>query len=218
MDVKALYARRFDERDRAWKAVVWKLLWTEAFRRYVRPDDVVLDVGAGDCDFINAVEARRRIAVDLNPDMAVHAAEGVETHVARAERLDFVDDGSVDVAFTSNFLEHLPDKAAVLAVLREVKRVLRPGGTFLLVGPNVRFLPGAYWDYFDHHVPLTDKSVAEALHLEGFEVAHVEPRFLPYTVKSRLPRAAFLVKGYLRTRRVFAPVVGKQFFVVAKKP
>jgi ubiquinone/menaquinone biosynthesis C-methylase UbiE len=217
VDVKDIYARRFTDQDRAWKATVWQLIWTHVLHVHVAADDVVIDVGAGSCELINAVQAKRRIAFDLNPDVASWAADGVETRVGPAQQLD-LPDASVDVAFTSNFLEHLPDKPAVLAVLREVRRVLKPGGKLVLVGPNLRFVSGAYWDYFDHHVPLTDKSVVEALELERFEVLHVEPHFVPYTVKSRLPRVAAFVTAYLKARAVLAPLVGKQFYVVARKP
>lgn len=40
-----------------------------------------------------------------------------------------------------------------------------------------------FWDYFDHHLPLTHLSLSEGLELAGFEVQRVVPRFLPYTVK-----------------------------------
>jgi len=86
------------------------------------------------------------------------------------------------------------------------------------MGPNIRVLPGAYWDYSDHHVPLSDKSVSEALLLHGFELRHVEPRFLPYTVKGAGPRWRWLVEAYLATRPLSSALLGKQFLIVAAKP
>ena len=44
--------------------VLWDSLWEYRFRGMVRPGDCVLDLGAGYCNFINAVVARRRIDVD----------------------------------------------------------------------------------------------------------------------------------------------------------
>jgi predicted SAM-dependent methyltransferase len=52
---------------------------------------------------------------------------------------------SLDVVFTSNFLEHLPDKASVEQTVKEAGRALKPGGRLICMGPNVKYLPGAYW-------------------------------------------------------------------------
>jgi SAM-dependent methyltransferase len=218
MDLTQLYRNRFDEADRARKARVWDVLYRRVFGRWVDPEGTVLDVGAGFCEFINAARAKRRIAVDLNPDARQFADSGVELHTVSASHLDFLGNGTVDVVFSSNFLEHLPDKDEVSNVTREILRVLRPGGTLMLMGPNVRLIPGAYWDFFDHHVALSERSLCELLVLNGFEIAHVEGRFLPYTTRSALPQAPWLVALYLMLRPLSSAVLGKQFFVVAKKP
>ena len=120
--------------------------------------------------------------------------------------------------FTSNFLEHLPSKEAVSRVLSEAHRVLKPGGRFVLMGPNIRHLGGRYWDYFDHHVPLSDASTAEVLLLKGFRLEHVEPRFLPYTLKGSRLRWRCLVHAYLALRPISSRWLGKQFLIIAVKP
>jgi dolichol-phosphate mannosyltransferase len=122
--------------------------------------------------------------------------------VRSVQDLTFLADETVDVVFSSNLFEHLPDKASLLAFVIEIARVLRPGGRLLVMGPNIRVLPGEYWDYFDHQIPLTEEAL---------------PRFLPYTVRSRLPKWRWLVKAYLRLGRVAWFFFGRQFFVVARK-
>ena len=126
-------------------------------------------------------------------------------------------DGSVDVVFTSNFFEHLPSKDVLTRVVRAAWRVLKPGGTIIVMGPNIRFLANVYWDFYDHHVPLSDRSVAELLAACGFVISCVEPRFMPYTVKSWLPEWGWLVRAYLALRPVSSALVGKQFLVIARK-
>lgn len=217
-DLTELYRNRFDENARAQKARVWKVLYEKVFGRWIRPQDTVLDLGAGYCEFINSARAQRRIAVDLNPDAASFVAPGVELHTVPANQLDFLPDASVDVCFSSNFLEHLPGKDEVSNVIREARRVLRPGGTLILLGPNVRLIPGPYWDFFDHHVPLSERSLGELLAITGFELLHVEGRFLPYTTRSALPQAPWLVALYLMMRPLSSFVLGKQFLIVARKP
>lgn len=212
-----LYANRFDESDRAWKNEVWAILWTRVFSAWVKPTDIVVDLGAGYCEFINHAVAKRRIAVDVNPETTRAAAPGVEVKSCSADELGFLARGEVDVVFTSNFLEHLPSKEAVSRVFDEVQRVLRPGGRFILMGPNIRCLADKYWDYFDHHVPLSHASVCEALELHGFQLDHVEPRFVPYTVKGSRLRWGVLVELYLALRPLSSTALGKQFLVVAQK-
>jgi len=64
--------------------------------------------------------------------------------------------------------------------------------------PNIKYVKGAYWDFFDHITPLTESSMCEALEMAGFRIKKVIPRFLPYTTKSRIPQHPFLVWMYLK--------------------
>ena len=73
-----------------------------------------------------------------------------------------------------------------------------------------------YWDYFDHHVPLTDKSIAEGLEVVGFKVEISIDRFLPFTRKSKIPKHPVLVKLYLMFPFIWR-LMGKQELVTAEK-
>lgn len=179
-------------------------------------ESTVLDIGAGYCEFINNIRARRKYAVDLNEDTHRFAAPDVEVFTCSATRLDFLPDNSIDVTFVSNFLEHLGTKEGVFEVLREIHRVSKPVGHVLVLQPNIKYAYKQYWDFFDHHIPLSDKSLAEALVIAGFDIDRILPRFLPYSTKSRLPTFPLLVKLYLKVPLVWR-ILGKQAFVVARK-
>jgi SAM-dependent methyltransferase len=140
----------------------------------------------------------------------------VRVVIAYSHDMADVASDSVDVVFVSNFFEHLPDKQVFLDTLREIRRVLRPGGKLLIFQPNIRFLNGAYWDFIDHYLPLTDRTLVEALHLVGLRIDEVRPRFLPYTTRSRLPRWPWLVRLYLQLRPAHW-IFGRQAFVAARK-
>jgi ubiquinone/menaquinone biosynthesis C-methylase UbiE len=103
-----------------------------------RPGETVLELGPGPGAF--TLEAARRvgpegklIAVDLQPEMIARVNEkvrqagvtNVETHVANAYDLP-LPDASADRAFLVTVLPEIPDP---VKALREVHRVLKPGGT-----------------------------------------------------------------------------------------
>lgn len=213
-----LYAMRFHNDERASKARLWRVICREFFAGYVPDDACVVDLGAGYCDFINNVSARRRIAVDLNPDTVRFAAPGVEVFRLPLEDLSAaVDSGTVDLAFASNVFEHLRGPDELLKVLTNVRTALRPGGRIMIMQPNVRLVGGAFWDFFDHTLPLTERGMTEALEVAGFRVIECRARFLPYTIKSRLPQWACLVRMYLHLRPA-QYLMGKQMLVVAERP
>jgi len=211
-----LYERRFAGRE-AYRQAVWCVLCQEFFSRWISPDATVLDLGAGNCEFINAVTARRRLALDLNPQTALKAATGIEVWLRNCAEPWLVEAGSVDVIFTSNFFEHLPAKPDLSATLAQAHRALRAGGTLLAIGPNVRYTGGAYWDFWDHHIPLTDRSLSEALEQAGFRVTKSVPRFLPYTMSGGATYPFLFLKAYLRLPLLWR-LFGQQFFIVAVKP
>ena len=97
-----------------------------------------------------------------------------------------------------NFFEHLPSKQALRASLQEAFRCLRSGGRLIAIGPNIKFLGGRYWDFFDHYLPLTERSLAESMHLEGFEMEVVRASFLPYTMSLGLRPPIWTVRLYVR--------------------
>ncbi|MGD1253669.1 class I SAM-dependent methyltransferase [Mycobacterium seoulense] len=213
-----LYAVRFHDGEREVKARLWRVICREFFARYSTEDACVLDLGAGYCDFVNNISARRRIAVDINPETARFAGPGVEVHQLPLEQLgEVVDHATVDLAFASNVFEHLRDPEALLKVLANVREVLRPGGRLMIIQPNVRLVGGAFWDFFDHTLPLSERGMSEALAVAGFRIVECRARFLPYTTKSRLPQWAFLVRLYLRFRPAQF-LLGKQMLVVAERP
>jgi ubiquinone/menaquinone biosynthesis C-methylase UbiE len=204
------HASRFVEDQR--RDVLWQSLWRYRFSAMVAADDCVLDLGTGYGSFINAVVARRRIAVDAWEGFPAHLAPGIEYHVGSVTDLAFLDDGAVDFAFASNLFEHLTkeDFATVLAALR---RKLSARGTLTILQPNYRYAFREYFDDFDHKTVYSHISLADYLVANGYDVFAIEPRFMPLSVKSRLPVKPFLIRAWLAS-----PIkpMGKQMLLRAR--
>jgi SAM-dependent methyltransferase len=210
--LKALYSARFSAESER-RQDIWQVLCSDFFQAWVPRDAAVLDLAAGHCEFINNIVAGRRVAVDLNPDVKLRAADGVEAHVLRSDSLTGIDTHSIDRVFISNFFEHL-NHETILATLVEVRRVLKPSGQLLLLQPNVRFCARDYWQFFDHITPIDDRAMTEAFAQTGYRVVKNIPRFLPYTTKSWLPSGPALVRLYLKVPLAWR-VMGAQTFMVA---
>lgn len=209
-----LYRIRFAEAELPRKNAIWKVICRDFLQKFVPRDGVVVDVACGYGEFLNNIKARRKIAVDLNPDARNFLDNSVEFNLARATDLGSIVNGEADVVFTSNFLEHLPDKKTLDLFLAQVKQALKPGGKYIILGPNLRYLQGEYWDFYDHHLGLTHLSLIEALQLSGLKVQICVERFLPYTTQGALPTHPLLVKLFLRLPVAWR-IFGKQFFIVA---
>lgn len=215
-NLNKLYRERFDAGEISKRNRLWRVLCTDFFQKFIPEDSIVLDIGAGYCEFINNIRARKKYAVDLNDDVCRLANQDVEVFVSSASHLDFLPDNSIDITFMSNFLEHLKTKEEVLEVLVEIHRVCKPGCAVLILQPNIRYAYQQYWDFFDHNIPLSDKSLVEALAITGFKIEKLFPRFLPFTTKSRLPQVQLLVKIYLKIPITWR-ILGKQAFIIARK-
>ncbi len=112
-----------------------------------RYHDEVLDIGCGNGHHLFAMDGyfRHATGIDISAGM-VHAAERrmpatldsfYDFFVDDAQILAHVPDASKDVVLCVGALEHMPDKRAVL---ESVNRVLRPGGRFVCLTLNDRFV------------------------------------------------------------------------------
>ena len=211
-----IYSERFSDSEEERKVQIWKVLVSNFFQRYVPATGSVLDLGTGNGEFINAVQAEQKFAVDLNPDSRNKLNSSIEFVETSSTNLSMIENQSIDTIFTSNFFEHLPNAESLVDTLNECRACLKPTGTLVVLIPNIKYVKGDFWDYLDHTLPLTHLSMIEALQLAKFDVTEVYPRFLPYTIKNRrLKPPLGLLKIYLKSPWIW-PIFGKQMLVVAR--
>jgi SAM-dependent methyltransferase len=209
-----VYDRRF-RKTKQFRTRMWKILCHDFFQKYIAPDSCVVEIAAGYCEFINHIQAARRIAIDINPDIHHHAAPGVEIFQASAMDLYQIGNQTADVVFVSNFFEHI-SKLDMVRCINEIHRILKPDGRILILQPNYRYCWRDYWMFFDHVTPIDDRALVEVLELLGFKIQRCIPRFLPYTTKQRLPQSETMVRWYLKMPFLWS-FFGAQTFVCGYK-
>jgi SAM-dependent methyltransferase len=213
-ELTRLYSRRFSEADFEQKDAIWREI-VRYLQRYVREDWTVLDIACDRGYFIRHVHAREKWASDIRDvsELLPASIRFVQSDGAALE--EHVPAGYFDVAFMSNYLEHLESGERVVEQLRTVARLLKPTGRVIVLQPNIRLVGESYWDFIDHKVALTEKSLVEAADLAGFRTRDLITRFLPYTTKSRFPQHPSFVRTYLRLRPAWL-VFGKQTLYVGE--
>jgi SAM-dependent methyltransferase len=192
--------------------VVWKEICRFLQKRYIPEQAMILEIGAGHCHFINQIRGRERHALDISNEIIRYAGQGVRTHVQSCTSMTEIDDGFFDLVFASNVFEHLTREETIKA-LSEIKRVLNENGKLILIQPNFRYCFKDYFDDYTHVQIFTHRGLADLLIASGFSILDTTPRFLPFSMKSSLPKHHWLVRLYLQSP--FKPFAG-QMLIVAK--
>jgi ubiquinone/menaquinone biosynthesis C-methylase UbiE len=176
-----------------------------------RPGERVLDLGCGAGRCLRAL--REAGAEPVGVELAEAALErarrnvpGAELHLLAPGGEIPLEDGSVDLVWCSEVLEHVPDTAALLS---EARRVLRTGGGLLVTTPShdlprrlmialARF--DAHFDPLGQHVRFySRRSLARVLDAFAFEEVHVEgiggPPLLRETLVARARKARLAARA-----------------------
>ena len=214
LDLGKVYQFRFaglrqDKKDATW-AIVTR--WIES--RLDNPKSV-LDPAAGRGEFIIASHAIERWACDLS-DQRTSWPTGVTTRFGDIYKVD-LPINYFDLIFVSNFLEHLATPDEIYQYLVQLRKSLKPGGMLAIMGPNFRYCAKEYYDFADHLLPLTHRTIEEHLAAAGLKHQSTVARFLPLSFRSQRFSFPWLVKLYLAVP-IFWRMFGKQFFIVATRP
>ena len=215
-DLDEIYARRFRDPEARAKDLVWAEIG-KYLQRFVDPEAPSLDIACDQGYFSRHITSGEKWACDMRD---VAALLPPDVHFVQASGLalrDRVPTAHFGTVFMSNYLEHLGSSAEVVEQLRVATDLLRPGGRVVVLQPNIRLTGAAYWDFIDHKVPLTEKSLVEAAEMAGLATERVIVRFLPYTTKSAVPKNPMLVRLYLRVPLAWR-FMGGQTLYVGRRP
>lgn len=135
--------------------------------RFLSGSTTFLELGAGDCSLSIAVAARVRTvyAVEVSEEIVARQRGPGNFSLVLSDGTSIpVPEGSVDVAYSNQLMEHLhPDDAA--AQLRNVHRALRRGGVYICLTPNALSGPHDISGEFD--------AVATGFHLKEYTYAEL---------------------------------------------
>ena len=135
LDVQNAYRERYRSSQPGWRASGEQ--FEDLVRSHVTPESRVLDLGCGRGGVVELFWREVSLAAGLDPDassLAEHRSHGLPVIRGRGEQLPFAAE-SFDLVVSVWVLEHLRDPRVVLD---EVRRVLRPGGHFVFLTPNLR--------------------------------------------------------------------------------
>jgi ubiquinone/menaquinone biosynthesis C-methylase UbiE len=177
--------------------------WAETVQKDILPwalgtrdlGDDVLEVGPGPGQTTEILRTRtpRLTAVEVDEALATKLADklkgsNVEVVHADGTALPF-DDGRFSAATSFTMLHHVPSPAAQDQLLKELRRVLRPGG--VLIGVDSVESP-EWWDLHvdDTCVPVNPETLPARLEQAGFvevEVQRASPPARRFLFAARVP-------------------------------
>ena len=210
MTDKSYYKTRFDFYKKRNK--VWRVL-ANYLQKYIPINSKVLDLGAGYCNFINNIKCKEKHALDLYKGFIKYAHSNVKTYIQSCTNLNNFYSNHFDIIHASNLFEHLT-KQEFEKTLKGIKRILKNGGKLIIIQPNYKYAYKEYFDDYTHKTIHTDKSLCDVLIANGFKIIKCIPKFIPFSMKSKIPTSTFLLKLYLYSP--FKPFA-KQMLIIAQK-
>jgi len=201
-------------------------------RPYLTPDTIFLEVGAGDCalPILVAPLVRKAYGLEVSEELTRRVENSEKFQVLLSNGCEVpLPDNTIDVAYSFQVMEHIhPDD--VIEQLKDLYRVLKPGGVYYCITPNRLYGPNDISRDFDREATglhLKEYSITDLLKLFcsiGFQRVWIERmikghRFtapiLPASILERalesLPWSVRipLARTYLMTRLLHVSVVGQ---------
>ena len=87
-ELAELYKIRFTEEQLPRKNAIWQVICKHFLQKLISPTSTVVDIACGYGEFINNIIAKRKIAVDLNPDTRKFLNSDIEFHQCSALQID----------------------------------------------------------------------------------------------------------------------------------
>ena len=163
----------YDEHEKPLTSYPGRMTHYLCNRYQIRIGQELLEIGCGRGEFLAGFGACgvKGYGVDRSPSAGKHSPDATlfVTDLAH-EPLPF-DDNRFDVVYSKSVIEHMHDPESML---REARRVLKPGGLILTMTPDWTIMHRIFYDDFTHCSPFTPKGLFDILRVQGFDHVEVE--------------------------------------------
>ncbi len=177
---------------------------------FLKPNAVYLEVGCGNAALVFAMAGRTReaLGLDVTDALVDFAAAPSNFRFVRTEGVEIpLADGSVDLVHSDQLMEHLHIEDAE-PQLREINRLLKPGGRYLCATPSRVTGPHDISVFFDE--------VATGLHMREYDYRSLRDLFL----RNGFSRVRFplVVRGFRLATPPYPVLRGIELALLAAPP
>ncbi len=135
-----------------------------------------------------------------------------DVHFLNTNFLDLDLDNQLDIVFASNVFEHI-SKNDISSYMNKIQALLKPGGKLIIIQPNFNRCYRNYYDDYTHVAAYTETGMKDLFTAFQFNILFSHPGYLPFSMKSLLPKSYYLTKLFLKCG---SPLLGKQMCVVGQ--
>ena len=198
-------------------------------KKFLKKSMIVLDVGCGDgrMEELLAPSVKKIIGVD-NQKRPLEFAKLLVTKTNVEFRLSGktlpVENGSMDAVMCFDVIEHITLNS-VSSFVKDIKRVLKKNGTFIVTTPNRKELRGRFFGHrvdTKHYQEFTIKELQELLQKNGFEVKYTTGIYVPFPIPfaehfANIYPCYWLFAGLVKLGKVFPNLAETMFITGMKK-
>lgn len=199
-------------------------------QRHIYGHEIVLDIGCGDGRLTSLLAGRVCQVIGLDHQILplLFARLLIQTENVALMQHDLVlgslplASGCLDMVSAFDVIEHISTNA-LTTVLQEIKRVLKPGGKFVLTTPNKDNLRSRFWGLRvsrKHYFELNPRQLTQLLEDAGFRIVEMKGIYVPVPIPRMEHYANVIPFRSLFRRLIFMgawlPELSETMFVVAE--